>query len=109
MQTVLLTSHAKDFTHLDSIEYFIDELYSGVLVCHLSHLKPPAPRSQADIEWYHQQHHSKSSKDGRPHGEVKEDKREDDLERSRPEQMEVCHELSDVMSICRHQVDNLFH
>ena len=70
--------------NFDSIEHFIDELDSGVLVCHLSHLKLLAPRSQADIEWYHQQHHSKSSKDGWPHGEVKEDKRENDLERSRP-------------------------
>ena len=72
-------------TNLDTIQNFIDKPNSGVLVSHLSSLKPLAPRSQAGVEWNHQHQDNKPGKDGWPHGEVEEDEGEDDLKRSRPD------------------------
>ena len=73
------------------------------------HLKLSAPSSEQSIERDHQHHDSKPGKDGRPHGEVEEDKREDDLERSRPDHVDVPHQVHQPLSVHGHQVDNLSH
>ena len=68
--------------YLDAIQYFTDELDPGVLVHHLVHLDHLTAPNQAEVERNRQHHDGKSSKDGRPHGEVEEDQGEDDLKRS---------------------------
>ena len=74
--------YRRTLTHLDAIEDFIDDLGPQVFLNHLLRLYPLRPRHQAGIERNHQHQDRKSSKDGRPHGEVEEDQREDDLKRS---------------------------
>ena len=94
-------------TYLDSIEDFVDKLDPGVLEAHLLHLHLTTDRSHTNVKRDHEQHDSKPSKDGRPHGEVEEDEREDDLKRGRPESVEVGSEVHEPLSVHRHQVDYL--
>ena len=85
--------------YLDAVEDFVDELDPGVLETHLLHLHLTTDRCHSNVEWDHQQHDSKPSKDGRPHGEVEEDEREDDLKRGRPKRVEVRSEIHEPLSV----------
>ena len=96
-------------THLDAIQHFIDQLDPGILEPHLFHLHLSTDTSHASVKRNHQYHDRKSSKDGRPHGEVEEDQGEDDLKRSWPEGVEVRSKVHESLSVHWHQVDYLSH
>ena len=68
--------------HLDAIEHFVDQLDPRIFEPHLFHLHLSTDTSHTSVKRNHQYHDGKSSKDGRPHGEVEEDQGEDDLKRS---------------------------
>ena len=95
--------------YLDAVQHFFDELDPGVLVWHLLHLHHLTTRNQAEIQRNHQHHNGKSSKDGRPHDEVEEDKGEDNLKRSWPDVVNVGHQLLHPLCVHGHQVDYLSH
>ena len=71
------------------------------------HLQLTTNASNDGIDGYEQDHHSESGKHGGSHGVVQEEERQDDLQRSRPDHVEVGHEVHESLGIHGHEVDNL--
>ena len=72
-----------------------------------THLQLAADTGNDSIDGYEQDHYPKSGKHGGSHGVVQEEECQNDLQRSRPNHVEVGHEVQESLSIDGHKVDNL--
>ena len=88
-------SHAQVYTCNLHVHLY---LHNILLIMYI-YLEFSALGCNEGINWNEQHHHHKPSEDGESHGEIEEDKGQYDLERSRPDHVEVAHQVHESLGV----------